>query len=283
MRSPSSSLTLRLVVLGIAIGVAFPSAAIIMRHDVPEARYRDFGEKYRGYIVQLAVPGSKAGAQPNLYNGMGTLIGPHWVITAAHAANRFQPGRPDSIDLQTHDVFINGRGYRIAKAFVHPRFVPPDPNGSDDGGLPDDIALLRLESDVKDPQVACLYDGKDELGKPVIVAGMGLPGTGTAGVGKADGALRAATVRVDNVAPNVISWTFRPPTDLKSTPLEGISGPGDSGGPAFIERSGQVCVAGISSTQDTKDGPQGLYGVVEFYTRVSSHLDWIRKVMSENP
>jgi trypsin len=283
MKSPSRSLVLRLVVFGTALAAAFPSGGIIMRHDVPEARYRDFGEKYRGYIVQLALPGSKPGAQPNLYNAMGTLIGPHWVITAAHAAARFQPGRPDSIDLQTHNVFVNGRGYRIAKAFVHPRFVPPNPNGSDDGGLPDDIALLRLETDVKDAKIACLYDGNDELGKPVVVAGMGLPGNGISGVGEADGALRAASVNVDNVAPNAISWTFRPPTDPKSTPLEGISGPGDSGGPAFIERSGQVCVAGISSAQDTKDGPQGLYGVIEYYTRVSSHLDWIRKVMSENP
>ncbi len=256
MRAHPPRFTLRLIVLGIASAVAIPAGAIIMRHDVPESRYRDFGEKFRGYIVQLAVPGSKAGAQPNLYNGMGTLIGPHWVITAAHAAARFQPGRPDLLDLQTHDVFVNGRGYRVAKAFVHPRFVPPDPKG-DDGGLPDDIALLRLETDVKDATIACLYDGADELGKPVVVAGMGVPGIGTSGVGKPDGALRAATVTVDTVAANVISWIFRPPGDPKSTPLEGISGPGDSGGPAFIERSGQYCVAGISSAQDTKDGPQG--------------------------
>ena len=134
-----------------------------------------------------------------------------------------------------------------------------------DGGLPDDIALLRLETDVKDATIACLYDGADELGKPVVVAGMGVPGIGTSGVGKTDGALRAATVTVDTVAANVISWIFRPPGDPKSTPLEGISGPGDSGGPAFIERSGQYCVAGISSAQDTKDGPQGLimHGLVK--------------------
>jgi hypothetical protein len=135
-------LVVRLVGLAIAAGVAIPASAIIMRHDVPEERYRDFGEKFRSYIVQLAVPGSKPGAQSNLYNGMGTLIGPHWVITAAHAAERFQPGRADSIDLRTHNVFINGRGYRIAKAFVHPAFVPPDPKG-DRNGLPDDIALIR--------------------------------------------------------------------------------------------------------------------------------------------
>src|ERR1700761_8196115 len=119
MRSPSR-LAVRSILFGLAIPSAIPCAAIIMRHDVPEARYRDFGEKYRGYIVQLALPGSKPGAQPNLYNGMGTLIAPHWVITAAHAADRFPPGSPDAIDLETHDVFINGKGYRIAKVFLYP-------------------------------------------------------------------------------------------------------------------------------------------------------------------
>ena len=269
---------------GLAFAGTAVADAIIMRHDVPDARYRDFGEQYRSYLVQVALPGSAPGSTPNLVNGVGTLIAPRWVITAAHVAERLQPGHPEAIDLRNHFVYVNGRGYRVAKAFVHPRYAAPGVDSqSPDAILADDIALLQLDREVKDGRIACLHDKDDELGKPIILAGMGLPGNGSAGVGKQDGALRGATVRVDSVTPAVISWTFRPPTDPKSTALEGISGPGDSGGPAFIDRGGELCIAGISSTQNTKGGPQGLYGVTEHYARVSSHIDWLRKVMRDNP
>lgn len=275
--------TVLIQALGLVLATASPAQAggIIMRDDVPDARYRDFGEQYRSYVVQLAVPGGKAGAAPLLFNGMGTMIAPRWVVTAAHAVDRFVPG-PNAVDLKTHAVFVNGRGHRIAKVFVHPDFRPPG-NGGGSAVLANDIALLQLEADVKDARVACLHDGQDELGKRAILAGTGIPGNGLKGPGKPDGALRGSTVTVDAVLPGTISWTFRGPKDPKATELEGISAPGDSGGPAFIERSGELCIAGISSTQDTKSGPEGLYGVTEHYARVSSHLDWIRKVMRDNP
>jgi hypothetical protein len=274
--------TIQALCLGLAVIAPAQAGGIIMRDDVPDARYRDFGEHYRSYVVQLAVPGGKPGAPPLLFNGIGTMIAPRWVLTAAHAADRFVPGAPNAVDLRTHAVFVNGRGHRILRAFVHPDFRPPDSNSADTV-LANDLALLLLEDEVKDASIACLYDGTDELGKRAILAGTGIPGNGLKGPGKPDGALRGSTVTVDAILPGTISWTFRGPKDPKATPLEGISGPGDSGGPAFIERKGELCIAGISSTQDTKGGPEGLYGVTEHYTRVSSHLDWIRKVMRDNP
>lgn len=276
----------RYVLQAIAIAnicIAMPANAIITRDDIPDERYRNFGESLRGYIVQLNLPGSKAGSTPKLYNGMGTLIAPRWVITAAHASDRFEAGKPNSIDLATHYVYVNGRGYRIEKAFVHPGYTSPKGNGSGTDGIDDDIALLKLTSDVKDGKFACLYEGNDELDKMAVVAGMGLPGTGAGGTSKPDGALRGATVLVDKVAPNILSWNFRPPGDPRATALEGISGPGDSGGPAFISnKSGELCVAGISSTQ-SNTGTNSVYGVTEHYTRVSSHLAWLKKVMEGNP
>lgn len=62
--------------------------------------------------------------------------------------------------------------------------------------------------------------------------------------------------------------------------LEGISGPGDSGGPAFLEIDGVIFLAGVSSWQDNRaqGGRQGVYGVLEYYARVSSYVGWIDEV-----
>lgn len=67
------------------------------------------------------------------------------------------------------------------------------------------------------------------------------------------------------------------PESDKVTKLEGISGPGDSSGPAFIQMGETYALAGISSAQSTRatGGVEGLYGVTEYYTRVSSYVDWI--------
>ena len=92
-----------------------------------------------------------------------------------------------------------------------------------------------------------------------------------------------ATVRVDGAQGNVLTWHFRAPGDPRTTPLEGISGPGDSGGPAFIRIGGRICIAGVSSAQrrDVVPGQenmhrgQGRYGVEEVYMRISQFRPWI--------
>ena len=61
-----------------------------------------------------------------------------------------------------------------------------------------------------------------------------LHGTGLTGPTDGDGRLRAATNVIDNVDGNYFLFSFSPPEDPSATDLEGIGGPGDSGGPAFI-------------------------------------------------
>ena len=44
-----------------------------------------------------------------------------------------------------------------------------------------------------------------------------------------------------------------------------------------------IRAAGVSSAGfDGKDGP-GTYGAVDRFTRVSEHLEWIRRVMKKGP
>lgn len=269
--------------LGLAAMIAAaPASAIIMRHDVDQDGYLSFGQRHRAGLVQLHLP-SRDGS-PLQYNGMGTLIAPEWVLTAAHAALPLQP----LIAQGPHYVFVKGRGYRIAAITIHP--------GYDANTVADDIALIRLATPVRNPAPVCLYEREDEMGKVVILVGSGVQGDGASGplLDDPDGALRAATSTVTGVRPTQIEWVFRSP-ETGATALEGISGPGDSGGPALIEAGGRACVAGVSSVQrtgasaaDPTAGPsdqpplEGHYGVVEVYTRVSHYLPWIRSTMTQN-
>jgi secreted trypsin-like serine protease len=79
-------------------------------------------------------------------------------------------------------------------------------------------------------------------------------------------------------------WGFENPGSEPDavTRLEGISGPGDSGGPALINVAGEYLIVGISSGQSTgaTNGLEGRYGVTEYYTRVSTYADWIADTIS---
>ena len=68
------------------------------------------------------------------------------------------------------------------------------------------------------------------------------------------------------------------PEDENTTPLEGVSGPGDSGGPALIESPGVSKLAGLSVASSGR--PPGTYGNLEFYSRVSLDVDWIQEMIS---
>lgn len=255
----------------VALASTVDAHAIVMRHDRPDSRYRDLGETYRPYMVQLGLPGPDG--VKRLYGGMGTMIAPRWVLTAGHTADRFAPGSAYPVDMADHEIWVMGRGYRIRAVHLHP--------GYDRGAADHDIALLELEAAPDGARFACLYDRADERNQEIINVGAGSPGNGLAGVGQPDGALRGGTALVDRATANTLVWRFREPGDARATDLHGISGPGDSGGPALIVRGGEVCVAGVSGRQRRQVGQApGTYGVDEVYTRVSAHREWITSVIA---
>jgi secreted trypsin-like serine protease len=257
-----------------------PAQAIIMRHDVEDARYRELGEQHRDVLVHMALRARDDGA-PLLYNGMGTLVADAWVVTAAHVAAHMQANPP--ANGAPHYVFLRGRGYAVAEIIVHP--------GYNDQTIANDIALVRLARPVQGVRPACLYERDDEVGKIVHMAGAGYTGNGQQGPGEgSDGALRGATIMVGGQEGDVITWRFRAPGENGVTPLEGISGPGDSGGPALIETGSGFCIAGVSSAQRStvevdengqEQANEGRYGVVEVYTRISRYVPWLRATMAQ--
>jgi hypothetical protein len=268
-----SKIMLALLLTAISAG----APAIIIRHDVSDASYRRLAERYRMTVVEVAVPGKDG--KPNRGNGVGTLVAPEWVLTAHHVASRIMPGHPTSRVAAPHSVYVNGRPYLIESVFLHPDRSEERPWV--------DIALIKLAKPVRGAKPACLYPNKDEVGKVAVLVGNGQTGTGLTGpVKEKDDALfRGATVLIEGTEANetVIWWPFRGPDDPKVTAMEGISGPGDSGGPAFLTHLGKLCIAGVSAAQDNRGLGEGRYTVREFYPRVSHYRPWLLKVMRREP
>jgi len=122
------------------------------------------------------------------------------------------------------------------------------------------------------------------MGKLIYIVGNAGIGNGKEGLeNKTDWKYRAATNRIDGVNDYFIKFVFDSP-DTQSdalTEMEGVSGPGDSGGPAFVIENNKYYLIGVGSTQSTKNtnGVEGVYGVVEQYMRVSNYSDWLTKNM----
>lgn len=204
--------------------------------------------------------------------GEATLIDSSWVLTAGHV------GRDLIRDMgngYSPTVKCNGREYPIAKVVMHPKFEDtPD-------GIVNDVALIRTTTTVKDIVPARIYSHQDEIGKTIVIVGMGDIGTGLTGPQKWDKITRAATNIVDGADSLWIHFTFDAPDSKHVTELEGISGPGDSGGPAFCDIDSVRYIVGVSSHQMSAKG-KGRYGAVEYYSRVSSYSKWIFHTIGRN-
>lgn len=225
---------------------------IVGRHDVDEVTYVELGREYGATVGTFS-------------GGCGTLVRPTWVVTAAHVADG---------DWFEDWMDIGGKRYTIERKIIHPDYLLQD-------GIRHDIALIELSEPVLDVEPARIYRGTDEVGKDIWFAGTGWAGTGLHGMVdehiNRDRIMRAAQNRVSGTGREYIEFVFDGPDSEDALPYEGISGPGDSGGPALLFEDGVPWLLGVSSHQlgQGEAGIQGVYGVREYYTRISDYLEWI--------
>lgn len=125
-----------------------------------------------------------------------------------------------------------------------------------------------------------IYREADERGREILIPGWGGTGNGLKGLGSEDGLFRVAENRIDAARDGFLIFQFDDPRSGtgRALALEGISGPGDSGGPVLIMTPSGLKVAGIGSAQRTYGRAEGLYSADEYYVRVSDHAAWIDSV-----
>ena len=152
-----------------------------------------------------------------------------------------------------------------------------------------DIALLKLATSITDVEPVSLYTETDEVGQNITLLGWGDFGTGALGISRQtpinDGLFRQATNQIVRVDSTQIFFDFDPPGSDNVLPLEGVNGPGDSGGPALVQTTAGFKIVGVSSggfypKGGDRSSREGKYGWREYYVRVSTMRGWIESVIN---
>ena len=242
---------LALLVFVPVLGLAIPQEAsgIITRHDVPDESYVVDGDDYPA-LVDLFEPG----------DCIGTLVTSVDLLTVAHCAEDLSSGA---------SLAVSGSNHVVESVTLHP----------DWDGWDNDIAVVRLQEAVQGVTPYALYRGSDEQGELLTLVGRVIHATGLEGEpgGSTDGLLRRATNVVASVDVQWLEVLFEEPGGPDAiTDLEGVGAGGDSGGPAFLETSDGLVIAGLNSWGEGAPGGQvGQYGASDYSTRVSRFADWI--------
>jgi hypothetical protein len=126
-----------------------------------------------------------------------------------------------------------------------------------------------------------LWRGRDEANHVLSLIGHWQGGNGLTGVSdKVEKKLKGATNKVASADEHWLKFIMDPPAG-DTTALEGVSGGGDSGAPAYLIKGGTTYLLGVGSrnSDSNKDGVEQNYGDTDLYVRVSSYAPWIERVL----
>ncbi|MCC5827569.1 trypsin-like serine protease [Alkalimonas sp.] len=242
----------RLFVLFLTAMLSFQLAAIVIRHDVSDEKY---------WASEADFPALATLYQIGVH---GSLIDPEWVVTAAHAIFCLEPGAL---------IQVGGQEVAVSAVYAHADYQLDKHN---------DIALIKLQTPVFSVPAARLYRDNDEKGQALWFIGAGASGNGNTGqtvsLQQNNGQLRKAQNTVSKASATELHFIFN--QGMQALPLEGVSGNGDSGGPAFIRKADDFYLLGVSSRTTSWFTAVGRYGVKEAYSRISHHASWLDAVMA---
>jgi hypothetical protein len=259
----------RLLTLGLGL-VCLNAQAIIMRHDVPDDKYK--------------VPASEFPALADLpIEGHGVLIAPAWVVTLASAV----------VNKDIHEVTIAGTPRPVARIVIHPGYKPTPREYYSGDATPlllferdlDDIAMIELKDPISDVPPALLYRGEDERNEVVEILGKGATGNGLIGQYSTStyrGELHRAYTRVESADGHWIKLRFQ--TKREAEPLEGMPGNGDEGGPVLMKVRGSLTLVGLMwrlyAAGSLANYRYFVYEDETYEVRISHYAPWIDKVMA---
>lgn len=265
------------VLLCTLLMLCFSVSAIVIRHDVNDAKYRIQAAEFPA-LADMPV------------EGHGVLIAPQWVVTAAHAV---------SWQAEVKQIMVGGQPRLVERIEIHPGYKAP-PKPLLDQALAtwdwtlfrvllassDDIALVKLAQPVTDIAPVPIFSGQSEFGQVVQVIGKGATGNGVNGFEFSDPhrtELRRAYNKVTSADGRWFCYLFD--NSAGALPLEGGSGSGDSGGPVLIEDQTGWQLAGLTSWTDLQSTHRtpGRYGQVTCNVRLHYYQQWIQGFIAQQP
>lgn len=176
----------------------------------------------------------------------GSLVSPRHVVTAAHCLADVPFDGP-RVAFGPNGAKIRG----IVDSWQHEDFDFLALMDEEPTSPPHDIALVELAEDAPSGFTPVALAGPSDrltTGDTLILAGFGLRGAESDETGK----LYKVDVKVDTISSP--SWEFR----YAGTPGRSACR-GDSGGPAFIKRSGRLKLIGVTSRGDPGCELHGTY------------------------